>query len=190
MVIVLLGMCSGCTQNPSEDEDGPALVTDAVLSESSYSLGDQMGDYTLTDIKGNTYTFSEILKEKEAIVLNFWFINCGPCKLEFPYLDEAYKLNSDKVEVLAINCSDSIEDIEKFAEEWGLSFPIISGDPAWEGSIGIMGYPTTVIVDRFGTVSLKHTGYIDNTDTFLSIFEFFTAEDYVQTVVRNVEDII
>ncbi len=196
MVLVLVGICFGCTQepqgteDPAETEEGLSLVADAVLSESSYSLGEQMGDYTLTDIEGKTYSFSEILEEKEAIVLNFWYINCGPCKLEFPYLDEAYGLNSDKVEVLAINCSDTTEDIKEFAEEWGLSFPMIQGDIAWESSIGIMGYPTTVVVDRFGTVTMKHTGYIENTDTFCMIFEYFTAEDYVQTVVRNIEEII
>lgn len=183
LFICLLAGCSG-------EEEPVSLVADAVLAESSYSLGDTMGDYTLTDVNGVSYKLSDLLKDKKAIVLNFWFINCTPCKIEFPYLDEAYGKYKDDIEVLAVNCVDTSEaDVADFATENGLSFPVIAGDIAWEKAMNIQGYPTTVVIDRFGTVSMVHTGYIDSAETFESIFEFFTNDGYTPTLVRNISDI-
>lgn len=168
----------------------PMLISDPILENASYLLGDTMGDYTLTDVNGVTYSFSEILSEKKALILNFWFINCGPCRMEFPYLEEAYNTYKEDIEVLAINCvGDSSKDIKAFAQEFGLTFPVIEGDYAWEKAMHIQGYPTTVVIDRFGKITMKHTGYVDSTETFENIFEFFTSDHYVATEVKDLNDI-
>lgn len=41
----------------------------------SLKVGDVMYDITVTAPDGSTYTISEILKEKNMVVLNFWFAN-------------------------------------------------------------------------------------------------------------------
>lgn len=185
--LLLVFLCVGCD---SQEEPAAVLTPDPVLDDSSYSLGDTMGDYTLTDVKGDTYSFSELLKDKKAIVLNFWFVNCGPCRIEFPYLEEAYVNYQNDIEVLAINCVDeNASDVADFATENGLSFPVIAGDTAWEKTMSIQGYPTTVVIDRFGTISMIHTGYIDSTETFEHIFEFFANDEYTPTLVKNLSDI-
>ncbi len=165
------------------------LSEDAIL-EKLFKAGSICCDFTVTDSKGITYTLSELLKTKKAVVLNFWFINCGPCKMEFPYLQEAYNAYSDNIEVLAINPVDGNDDsISAFAEENSLSFPMVSGDPVWENAFSLRAYPTTVVIDRFGTVAMVHKGYITETETFTTIFDFFSSDDYTQTVVNNIEDI-
>ncbi|MBQ7974089.1 MAG: redoxin domain-containing protein [Clostridia bacterium] len=184
--LLLVLLCAGCDTKGQQ----AVLTADPVIEESTYKLGDTMGDYTLTDVNGNAYRFSDILSEKKALVLNFWFINCGPCKIEFPYLDEAYRNYNEELEVLAIDCvGDSEADIAAFAADNNLSFPVVAGDTAWESAVRVQGYPTTIVVDRFGTVAMVHTGYIDSTDTFERIFEFFTADDYTATLVKNISDI-
>lgn len=181
--------CAGCG-NKATPEPQASLVADALLEESRYSLGDSMGDYSVTDVNGVTYKFSEILKDKKAIVLNFWFINCGPCRMEFPYLNEAYEAYKEDIEVIAINpVGDSEADVKAFAEEMTLSFPVAVGDEAWNQAVNIQGYPTTMVIDRTGTVSFVHTGYIDSTETFERVFEFFTKDDYTPTLVENISDI-
>ena len=52
LVVLLVGCSAGSKAN---------LIKDANLAESRYNLGDYMGDYTVTDVNGNTYTFSELL---------------------------------------------------------------------------------------------------------------------------------
>ena len=54
--------------------DALAPTADGKLpSGVKFSVGDPMVDFTVTDVDGNTYTASEVLKEKKALVLNFWY---------------------------------------------------------------------------------------------------------------------
>lgn len=185
LCFVFLMFAIGCG-----DPTGAKLVKDAELSNSSYSLGDYMGDYTVTDINGNTHTFSDLLKEKKAIVLNFWFMDCSPCMIEFPFMQQAYTKYSDSIEILAINPVDKKESaVQKRAHELGLTFPVVLGDEAWISALKITGFPTTVVIDRYGCVAFTHTGYIAQDGAFEKIFERFSAEDYKQFTSKNADDI-
>ncbi len=184
-IALLLSLCA-CANG----KKGAGLVKNPKLEESTYKSGDFMGDYTITDLNGNTYNFGQILKDKEAIVLNFWFSNCDPCKNEFPYLQKAAKTYSDDIMVFAINPVDEKEEkIKKFVTENNITIPVIKGDPAWEKAFSIKGYPTTVVIDRYGSIALSHIGSITEDGKFEKIFEFFSSDDYEQTVVKNIDDI-
>lgn len=160
------------------------------LSSVTRKLGDVMFDFTVTSSDGVDYTLSELLKEKDAVVLNFWYLNCAPCRMEFPYLQEAYEEYSDRIELLALNPVDGTdEEINAFKEELGLTFPAFSCDPNWASAMKLTAYPTTVIIDRFGVISLIHGGSITSTKVFTDAFAYFTAEDYEQGVVENIEDL-
>lgn len=183
LCFTLISLC-GCADN-----DG-GLVADAELSTSSYKLGDYMGDYTVNDVDGNSYTFSELLESKKAIVLNFWFINCGPCQMEFPYLQTAYNSYSDDVAVIAINpVGDKASKIQKYAEQNNLTIPMVEGDIAWQTVFNLEGYPTTVVIDRYGSVAFIHMGAVTEDGVFEKIFEFFTADGYKKTTVNSINDI-
>ncbi len=163
------------------------LPTDA---NGQYGLGDMMYDFELTDVDGNSYKLSKLIKEKGTVVLNFWYMGCQPCVNEFPYLNEAYGEYKDKLTLLAINPIDeSAEAIKSFADEKGLDFPVVAGDKAWESRMDISGYPTTVVIDRHGMICLVHTGSVTSKDEFAHVFERFTAEDYAQTVFNHINDI-
>lgn len=173
---------SGCKDNATSK-----LVNNADLSSSSYKLGDYMGNYTVTDINGNTHTFSEILKEKKAIVLNFWFINCGPCQMEFPYLQKAYDSYSEEIAVIAINPVDNkAEKIEKYAKQNELTLPLAAGEQAWINAFNLQGFPTTAVIDRYGSVAFMHTGAVVENGVFEKIFEFFTSDSYKQTIINDI----
>ena len=86
------------------------ITLDGNAEDVTYKLGDVVLDFEVTATNGTTYQLSELLKEKKAVVFNFWFLNCGPCKMEFPFLQEAYDEYKDKIEVLAINPVDETND--------------------------------------------------------------------------------
>ena len=165
------------------------LVSDADLATSSCSLGDYVGDYTVTDVNGNTYTFSELLETKKAIVLNFWFINCGPCGMEFPYLQTAFDAYSNDIALLAISPIDEADDIKEYAAQKELTIPMASGETAWATSFGLQGFPTTVVIDRYGSIAFMHMGAVTEDGVFEKIFEYFTADNYKQTTIKNISDI-
>ena len=160
------------------------------LTNVTYELGDAIHDFIVAAVDGTEYKLSELLKEKKAVVLNFWFINCGPCKMEFPYLQQAYTQYQDDIEVLAINPVDGTNDtITTFAQDNELTFPMAVGDSEWEKCMKLTAYPTTVVIDRYGTISMIHKGMVTETETFTKVFEFFTSDDYEQTTIKSIEDI-
>lgn len=167
-----------------------AELVEGDLSAVTYKLGDVMQDFTFTVADGTEYKLSRLLQEKKAVVLNFWYLSCNPCKQEFPYLQEAYEAYQNDIALLAIDPVDADNtQITAYAEELKLTFPMGAGDPAWEAAMKIGAYPTTVVIDRFGTVALIHTGSLPDSQKFKDIFAFFTAEDYVQTAVEDVESL-
>ncbi len=154
------------------------------------TLGSVTGDFTFTDANGNTHRVSDILKEKKALVLNFWFLNCGPCRMEFPYMQQAYEDFKDDIEIIAVNPVDGTDSsIRQFADELKLTFPMAVGEIEWQNALNLQGYPTTVVIDRYGTVCMMHTGSITDKETFVSMFEFFTEDNYKTSILRNLKDL-
>lgn len=160
------------------------------MSGAVYELGSIVHDFTVTATDGKKYTVSDLLKTKKAIVLNFWYIGCQPCKMEFPFLQQAYTDYQNDIEVIAINPYDGTNDkVAAYAVENGLTFPMVSTDYFWESLIQLTAYPTTVVIDRYGTVCMIHKGSVTSKEEFTNIFEFFTADNYEQTLIRNISDI-
>lgn len=91
----------------------------------TYQLGAIMHDYAIT-IDGVRYTFAEILEEKEAIVLNFWFTTCSYCIEEFPDMEASYAKYKDKIALFAINnhTDDNDNDVINFKK----TFHYVFGD--------------------------------------------------------------
>ncbi|MBE6763415.1 MAG: redoxin domain-containing protein [Ruminococcaceae bacterium] len=175
-----------------------ASLLDGALTDYVFTRGDMMCDFSVVagdgDVTSSTptteYTLSELLKTKKAVVLNFWFENCGPCRAEFPYLQNAYKEYADDIEVLAINPYDGTPDsVLIYAANLGLTFPVMKGEGYWASSMNLSAYPTTVVIDRYGMIAMVHRGAVTEVGVFEKVFAFFTADDYVQQTVRNISEL-
>lgn len=166
-----------------------AKETVITVSANVVMLGEKIPDFTVTDQNGTEHTLSKLLESKKAVAINLWFVNCNPCKTEFPFMQQAYNEYSDDMALVAINPIDSADAIAAFAAENGLTIPMASCEPQWNDWVVANGYgfPTTIMVDRFGTVAFIHSGMIDNSKTFKNMFAYFTAEDYKQTTVTDVK---
>lgn len=161
------------------------------MSGVTYKLGNVVHDFTVTAIDGKEYKISDLLKTKKAIVLNFWYLNCQPCKMEFPYLQQAYIDYQDEIALIAINPYDGTNDtVSAYAVENKLTFPMVSDEKIdWASIVQLTAYPTTVVIDRYGTICMMHRGMVTSKEDFTKVFEFFTADDYKQTLIRNLNDI-
>ncbi|MBR2319928.1 MAG: redoxin family protein [Clostridia bacterium] len=123
------------------------------------SVGDRMYDFTVSDSDGNTLTLSQMLQEKEMVVLNFWYINCPFCVKEFPAMNEAYAAYKDRVGMVALNPYDSAVNIGQYrANNASLTFPMASCPSGWVQTFALRGFPTTVVIDRDGVIRQMHTG--------------------------------
>lgn len=168
----------------------PGVMTDEDMNSVQYSLGDAVMDFSVSTPDGKVLTLSELLQEKKAIVLNFWFLNCNPCKMEFPYIQEGYEMVSDDVAVLALNPYDGTEDeVAMFQADNGYTFTMAKCDSRWAQIMNVSSYPTTVVIDRYGNICLIHTGMITDTQTFLNMVGYFITDDYEQAFFRSVGQI-
>lgn len=150
-----------------------------------YTLGSQIDDFTVTTFDGRAVTLSEVLKEKDMVLLNIWATWCGPCRMEFPYMQEAYAKNSDRVEIIAVSCepTDTDDKLRSFADELGLTFPVARDTADLAMRFRASSIPTSVAIDRFGTVCYIGAGAITNADTFQRLFDVFVGEDYTESRV-------
>lgn len=149
-------------------------------------VGDVMYDMTVTTPTGTKYTLSEILKEKDMIMLNFWYTSCTYCVEEFPFINEAYDKYKDKVEILALNpLGEGNNAIQSFQNDMQLNFPMAECSTNWSSVFGITGYPTTIMIDRYGVICMIEPGGIPSVRPFISAFEHFTAENYTQKLCAN-----
>ncbi|MBE6916917.1 MAG: TlpA family protein disulfide reductase [Ruminococcaceae bacterium] len=164
------------------------LIEKPDLSKDKFGLGSVMFDFVVTDTENNSYKLSQLLQQKKAVVLNFWFANCNPCKAEFPYLQEAYLNYSEDIALLAVTPVNDAATVAQFRTEQGLTIPMASVDAAWEKAFGLIGYPTTVVIDRFGNINFVHVGSVDDTPTWENLFAYYADDNYTQKTDLDIED--
>ena len=174
-----------------------SVIEEAVEYEDGmYKLGSVMHDFEYTDIDGNTYVLSEILEEKKCVLLNFWYTTCTYCIQEFPLLDAAYLAYFDDVEVLALdNYGDSKSEIKSFREQHDLNLPMIYDTTdlmyAFDYSaFDAIGYPISVVIDRYGVVCMIEVGAILDDAGFEKIFKHFTAANYQQKIFTDPSELM
>ena len=144
---------------------------------SSYRVGDVCQDFTFTDHEGNSVKLSDLLKEKEIVVLNFWYVNCSFCVKEFPYLNEAYLEYADRIEVLAINVyGESDAQIASFKEKHSLDMPLGRENCGMDAKFGFTSSPATVIIDKDGIVRFSHVGAFTTTQQWRDIFDSYLSK--------------
>ena len=200
--VVLSGVPAGYDVKDSYAFDGTtavitltsALITNEELSSVTLKLGDVMRDFTVTTPDGEKVTLSEMLKEKKMVLINFWYTTCSWCVTEFPYMEQAYQLYKDDVGIVAVDPmpNDTDAAIKAFPANYSLdlSFPLAACPTAWSQTFNIQGYPTSVIVDRYGVITLIESGAITSLNPFTSLFETMTADDYQQKLYNSIGEMI
>lgn len=115
-------------------------------------IGEQMKNFTLFDREGNKHQLSEF--KGKYTILEFTYFGCGGCQFIKPFLEEFYKRNKDKAEIIAIyadtekNWMAERERHKVSYHEW-LS-QARSAEPV--AAYGVTLFPTFVIIDPNGKI--------------------------------------
>ncbi len=171
------------------------LVSGGIIQEEAptgtyYALGNVMHDFSITLSDGSTFTLSETLKEKDMVLLNFWATWCGPCKSEFPAMNNAYIEYKDKVEILAVSTTDDKASVASYKGTAGLTFPMANDSINLQSKFNTAGIPYSVVIDRNGVISFAHTGAMTQKSDFTALFDKFIGNDYTPTILGSADDFI
>src|SRR5215218_11222201 len=101
----------------------------------------------------------------KVVVLNFWASWCYPCKQEAPALAAAAKRWAGHVVVLGVDVNDAAGSARKFAEKYGLDYPLVHDNHnVTSPKYGLTGLPETFFIDRSGTLVAHAAGEVDAAD--------------------------
>jgi thiol-disulfide isomerase/thioredoxin len=125
-------------------------------------------DFNLETLDGKNMRLSDL--RGKAVLLNFWATWCGPCKIETPWLVELQKqYGSQGLQVVGIAMDDSgKDDIEKFAKDMGVNYPVLLGKEAVGDAYGgVPALPESFFIGRDGKIvdriiGLKGRGEIED----------------------------
>lgn len=127
-------------------------------------VGDAAPDFTLVDLEGEQHQLSEY--KGQGVFLNFWGTWCKPCAKEMPAMDRQYEVYKEQgVHVLAVNIAQSDFEVQSFADQYDLSFPVvIDKSKSVMSAYNINPLPTTILVNPEGKVEKIITGEMTEQD--------------------------
>ena len=139
-----------------------------------------MDDFTVPTCDGGSFTLSEALKDHELVLINFWATWCEPCAYEFPFLQEAWEKNSDRVAVIALSVEpkDTLDEVKAYAREMGLTFPMGNVGDTGLGAFANQGTPTSVIVDQNRKILVSEVGIRYSAEDFEDMFEGYYSSNF------------
>lgn len=113
------------------------------------------------------------------VVVNIWASWCGPCRFEFPTLQQLSARYAKQVAFLGVNSQDSDDAARTFLEEAPVPYPSYSdGDQAITEALGAgRGLPNTAFYDRRGELCfLKQGPYVEHSELAADIRRFAIDE--------------
>lgn len=141
--------------------------------------GEAIPDFTVSLTDGTTATLSEVLKEKDLVVLNIFASWCSPCEREFPEMNAVYQAHKDRMEIIAVSgdSGDTMEVMSDYKAGHSLSFPVgLAGDSL--DFIDHSTFPTTVFIDRGSKAGFIKVGAFASREDFENKVNFFLSPDY------------
>lgn len=162
------------------------LVSSVALADVDDMLGKKLPEFSIETTDGSFVSVSSLLKEKEAVMINIFATWCPPCEAEFPIMSEVYNEYSDKIAILAFSGDqeDTLDMIREYKESHNL--PFIAGvEPSmfFTNLISLRAFPTTMMIDRFGTVCFVHEGAFSQPTQFRRLFDAFIGDSYTESVL-------
>lgn len=118
--------------------------------------------YAAMELGGGTLELAEL--RGKVVLLNVWATWCAPCVREMPALQRLYeRLAPEGLEVIAVSVDPPFDlengHVQQFVNDLGLTFRILhDATGRIERSFGITGYPTTIVIDREGSIRWKEMG--------------------------------
>jgi len=146
----------------------------------SSDVGRAAPDFVLERLGGGSLRLSEL--QGGPVLVNFWASWCPPCREELPVLVDAYETHRGAgLTVVAVNLQEADDQVRAFAEEYGLTFPVVidrDGEvaDAWRLGGPIRGLPSSYFLDERGVVRDVFYGPLTQRELETRLEAIFSSE--------------
>lgn len=134
-------------------------------------------DFTATDCHGTEVHLFDILDSGQAVLIDFFFTNCGPCQQATPKIVESYyAFGCNQFDVFYMEISDRDNDAvcQTWTTNYGVEYPTI-GSTGGGGSItsqyGIPAWPTVILIMPNHQIVIQDLWPISSAQSVISALE-------------------
>lgn len=119
-----------------------------------------MTDFTAPTIAGEVLNTADL--RGKVVLVNFWATWCPPCVTEVPDLVRLQAKYEGRLVVVGIaDDHGAVNIVKTFATANHVQYPLVMSTRALAGSFpGLIGLPTTYVVDQQGRIVKKHVGQL------------------------------
>lgn len=144
-------------------------------------IGIPFPDFTLTNTSGDV--FSEKDMKGKITVINFWFKSCIPCIAELSALNKLFLKFKDHPDFLLLSFTTDSHEIAKEAiNKFNILFDVYPTTKKECDRLFCMGFPTSIIIDKLGTILFHHVGGHTEKEKVAEYFE--ELEDKIDNLLK------
>ena len=109
-------------------------------------------------------------------------------------MQAVYEEFKDEIAIIALDpySTDTNAEIKTFRDQKGLTFQVA------QDTIGLVnafsnyawGFPTSIVVDRYGMICLAECSGIVDYAPFRAMFTHFTSDNYQSSIIDNIDDLV
>jgi thiol-disulfide isomerase/thioredoxin len=127
-----------------------------------YTMNKPAPKILVTTIDGRSYQLGK--SGDEIMVVNFWFIACGPCRKELPLLNDlaAKYSKNHKIRFVAISNLDTKKGLEFVRKKLNMGYELVAQAQETANAYHIQQYPSNLIIDKNGIVVFAEIGFHDD----------------------------
>lgn len=121
-------------------------------------------DYELEDVEGKTV--KKLDSKGKMLIVDIWGTWCGPCRREIPSFVKLKEKYGDKLDIVGIayerteDDEEALENVKEFMKEYDVNYACALGTDEVKKQVRkLRGYPTTLFIDRTGTVRMQLVGF-------------------------------
>ena len=149
-----LALAAGCARKEPGAGGGQGAP-----SADAGTVGSVAPAFAHADLDGKTVQLADF--KGKVVILDFWATWCPPCREEVPdfvRLQSKYRDKGLAIVGLSLDAGGA-KDVRPFADEFNVNYTmLIANDETANAYGGIVGIPTTFVIDRQGRIVKKFVG--------------------------------
>ncbi len=124
------------------------------------AVGETAPAFELAGIDGKRYLLTDALANGSLLAV-FFKVTCPTCQFTLPFIERLYQeFQAKGIQIWGIS-QDTRCDSQRFAEQFGLTFPLLLDEEPYETSqeYGLVYVPTLFLINREGQVEISGDGF-------------------------------